>query len=325
MAGEQQHYVPKLLLRNFSSGKKHKIWVYDKSNGNRFHTNIKNVAAENGFYNIEVGEELLSFEPGLGQLESKASKVIKDIVRSKSIKSLDEHAVAILAMFLAVQFVRTKEHRLRYEHLGESVKRKFKKMGASEADIEEITKSGSDLPVDKLVGFKAIVGANKFVPYFINKIWVLFETSNKNPFYISDNPVTMHNELDHGPYGNIGLAVRGVEIYLPISTTLCLGILCPSLVEEYQKLHKNIEMLNQVAPGMLDKVVANHKVVSAFYEGCVNGTPIKVIEDNVTMLNSLQVIFSSRFVYCAYDSFKLVEKMINDNEKYKVGLKPVVS
>ena len=62
----------------------------------------------------------------------------------------------------------------------------------------------------------------------------------------------------------------------------------------------------------------------AFCDGLVNGTPIRVVEDNVTMINSLQVMFSSRFVYCESDSFELVEKMIRDNQKYREGLKPVM-
>jgi hypothetical protein len=58
-----------------------------------------------------------------------------------------------------------------------------------------------------------------------------------------------------------------------------------------------------------------------FCDGLVNGTPIRVLEDNVTMINSLQVVYSSRFVYCEINSFELVERMIRDNPKYREGLK----
>ena len=63
----------------------------------------------------------------------------------------------------------------------------------------------------------------------------------------------------------------------------------------------------------------------AFCDGMVSGTPIRIIEDNVTMLNSLQVMYSSRFVYCETDSFELVERMLSDNKKFREGLKPTVS
>lgn len=45
----------------------------------------------------------------------------------------------------------------------------------------------------------------------------------------------------------------------------------------------------------------------------------------VTRINSLQVSFSSRFVYCESDSFELVEEMIRKNEKFRESLKPVIS
>lgn len=69
----------------------------------------------------------------------------------------------------------------------------------------------------------------KFAPevanIIIKKRWMLFETgyASDHPFYISDNPVTMHNDQDHSPYGNIGFAVKGIQIYIPISSTLLLG------------------------------------------------------------------------------------------------------
>lgn len=325
MPGEQHHYVPRFLLKHFTRGKKPQIFVYDKSNDKQFRTNIKNISAESGFYDLEVDDGVLTLEPGLAQLEANTSGIIKKILREKTLKALDGHEVAILAVFLAVQFVRTKEHRLRFEHLGKLFAQKLRDMGATEDNVVEYTKSGTGLSEEKLIGFKSVMGAKEFVPYFLNKVWVLFETTNRHPFYISDNPLTLHNEVDHGPYGNIGLAVRGIEIYLPISTTLCLGLLCPSIAQEFQKAYENIRRLDRVAPGLADSVMNKPGAARAFCDGLVNGTSIQVIEDNVMMMNSLQVMYSSRFVYCESDYFGLVKKMIDDNEKFREGLKPTVS
>lgn len=325
MAGEQHHYVPRFLLKHFTRGKKPQVFVYDKSNDNQFRANIKNIAAENGFYDIEIDDGILTLEPSLAHLEANTSVIIKKILKERTLKTLDEHEVAILAVFLAVQFVRTKEHRLRFEYLCELLAHKLRDMEESEENIAEQTKITTGLPEDKLIGFKSVLGAKEFVPHFLNKVWVLFETTVKNPFYISDNPLTLHNEVDHGPYGNIGLAVRGIEIYLPISTTLCLGLLCPSIAEEFQKAYENIRQLDQVAPGLADTIMNKPEAARAFCEGLVNRTPIQVIEDNVMMMNSLQVMYSSRFVYCETGSFDLVKRMIGDNEKFREGLKPTVS
>jgi hypothetical protein len=324
MAGEQQHYVPKFLLRNFTHGKKPHLFVYDKSNDKRFQTNIKNIAAENGFYNFNIEDEVLTLEPSLADFEAISSGLFKRLVHEKNLTVLAEQELITLSVFLAIQFVRTKEHRLRYEHLGNLMVQKLRDLGATEDNIKEFTKSPDGIPEEKLVGIKAILNAKELAPHFLNKAWVLYETTHKHPFFTSDNPLVLHNSIDHGPYGNLGLAVRGIEIFLPISTTLCLCLLCPTIAEEFQNAHENMKILDQLSPGLADSTMQNPAFARAFCNGLMNGTPIKTHEDNVTMINSLQVRFSSRFVYCETDTFDLVKRMIKDNEKYREGHKPTV-
>jgi hypothetical protein len=42
------------------------------------------------------------------------------------------------------------------------------------------------------------------------------------------------------------------------------------------------------------------------------------------MVNSLQVMYSSRFVYCETNEFALVEMMIRNNPKYREALRPTL-
>lgn len=310
-------------MKNFSHGKKPRVFVYDKWNNKHFPTNIKNIAAESGFYDLEVEDGVLTMEPGLARLEANTSGIIKKLIRDRNIKFLSEDEVAILALFLAVQFVRTNEHRLRFEHLGKQLTQKLRGMGVNEENIKELTGRAGSVAEDKLVGLRSLVEAKEFVPHFLNKAWVLLETTPRNPFFISDNPIGLHNDMDFGPYGNLGLAVKGIQIYLPISSTLCLNLLCPTIAEEFAKAYDNLRLLDQVAPGLADSAMKKPAFARAFCDGLVNGTPIRVVEDNVTLINSLQVVYSSRFVYCESNAFELVEIMIRDNQKYREGLKPV--
>ena len=250
MQGEQQHYVPRFLLQNFTHGKKPRVFVYDKSNDKCFHTSIKNIAAENGFYDLQVEDVVLTMEQGLAHLEANASGIIKKLIKDRNIKSLSEDEVAITALFLAVQFVRTKEHRLKFEHLGKQLVQKLRDMGASEENIKELTGSSGSVPEDKLFGLRSLIEAKEFVPHFLNKAWVLLETTLRNPFFISDNPIGLHNDMDHGPYGNLGLAVKGIQIYLPISSTLCLNLLCPTIAEKFIKGYDNLRLLDQCGSGV---------------------------------------------------------------------------
>lgn len=312
-------------MKNFAHGKKPKIFVYDKSNDKRFHTNIKNVAAENGFYDVEVEDGVLTMEPGLAHLEANTSGIIKKLTEDKNIKSLNEVEVAKLALFFAVQFVRTKEHRVKFEHLGKQIAQKLRDMNVSEEKIKESIRTSEGVPEDKLFGLRSLVKAHEFVPHFLNKAWVLLETTPRNPFFISDNPIGLHNDMEFGPYGNLGLAVKGIQIYFPISSTLCLNLLCPTIAEEFINAYDNLKRLGQATPGHADSAMKRPALTRAFCDGLMNGKPIKVVNDNVTMINSLQVVYSSRFVYCESNGFELVERMIRDNQKYREGLKPLTS
>jgi hypothetical protein len=209
-----------------------------------------------------------------------------------------------------------------FQHLKELVKNDLQKRGVSEEEIQRLTTGLDDLPEDKLFGIRSIVAAKEFIPHFLNKVWVLYETIPQAPFYISDNPIGLHNDLNHSPYGNIGLAVKGIQVYLPLSSTLCLALLCPSIATEFQRGYENLKVIDRTAPGLANSLMSRPETTRAFVEGFVTGSPIRVVEENVTMMNSLQVIYSSRFVYCQKNLFSLVERMIKDNEKYRQALRP---
>ena len=59
----------------------------------------------------------------------------------------------------------------------------------------------------------------------MDKAWMLLESVPGIPFFTSDNPIALHNTNDYWPYGNLGLSVKGIEIYFPISSTLCLNLI----------------------------------------------------------------------------------------------------
>lgn len=42
-------------------------------------------------------------------------------------------------------------------------------------------------------------------------------------------------------------------------------------------------------------------------------------QENVTRYNSLQVQFSEQYVFCERNDFTLVEKMLADDERYRIG------
>lgn len=215
-----QHYVPKMLLKNFSFGKKRKVWVYDKQLGVEYETNIKNVAAERGFYNLDGPDGLFSMEPTFQRLESHCSRIVKALIASESLASIDETDRAAMAVFAAVQTLRTVHIRQSLLEMEARLQEWLGSAGASLDQIENYTPLGEEGA--RLVSLQLISDAREFVPHFLDKDWVLLRGSRANPFYISDNPVALQNMRDSGPRGNLGLGVPGIEIYLPLSSTLLI-------------------------------------------------------------------------------------------------------
>lgn len=256
-----------------------------------------------------------SIESKLSTLESIASGLIKQIVRDESLSSLKGEDKLILSFFIGAQFFRGKHVRESMAEMQRILKEKIIESGADlsnvegyyEASEEEIKKASTDL----------VLNAKEYVPLFYNKMWLLFKTSKSYPFMISDNPVTLQNLVDHGLLGNLGLAVKGIEIYFPISKRLNLGILCRSHEEEFRAI------IEELPSGSLEVDNVFTKKIKPFIDGMNKGSAIPTEPENVLNANSLQVRESSRYVYSSRPDFSLVREMISENPHFKKGRLPI--
>lgn len=156
------------------------------------------------------------------------------------------------------------------------------------------------------------------IDHLLNKDWYLLETKPEHPFFVSDNPVVLKNSNDFGLYGNIGLAVPGIQIYLPLSSTLMLAIYCPSIREKKIRL----------------KQVILHNLVNALYLIPAHSRPLDKLkylnrftdyllmpltEKHVMHYNALQVEYAEQYVFCGENEFSLVERMLADDERFRTG------
>jgi len=286
---ENQHYVPQFLLRNFTVlGKPNQIIVFDKQSGRTFPTNIKNVAAEKGFYDFVLKDYEMTLEPSLSNLEGQAAAVLDKVIANEAVTCITDEERITLAFFIAVQFVRVKGHRARWDDIGEKLMKRLEPEASDE--LKQEMRRAQDL--SHVSYMKTITDCHEYVPYLLGKIWTLQKTTTAQPFVISDCPVTLHNTVNHRPYGNIGFAVRGIEIYLPLSKTLTLGLWCPSLGERM-----DADTLRQIE----------------------EGAPLVCSNDNVVYLNHLQIRYAERHVMSSKDDFDLARQMISDNAHIKSG------
>ena len=307
------HYVPRFLLRHFCSGERPRLWAYDKRTGKSFQTTVQNIAGERNFYEIGIGDEIVSFENRLSKLESEAAVLIGRIISERSIGWLSEENRALLATFVVVQMNRGPHSRESFIDMDNGLRRVFgERFGLPMEGYPRMTTERA-----KQAALTSLAEPDQYAEHILNKTWLLFETSAETPFYISDNPVALQNEdKSRGPMrGTLGLAVRGIQIYLPISSTLTLAFFCRShetMIRDGVNRIRTSIVRDSSFPldfgHMLDWMRAFRK-----------GTPLGSEPDNVVNHNSLQVRRAERYLFCSRRDFTLVEDMINEEPRFGVG------
>jgi hypothetical protein len=322
-----QHYVPQFLLKHFGTGKKDKISVFDKRTDRTFTTNVRNVAAESRFYDFTVADRSVSIEPGLSEMEGLAKRVIDKILTADSLSVLSDEDRGVLSVFCAVQFTRTKGFREQFRSLPTLLKDKMRSRGMPEEHLKLIQPELREPDDNELAMMCASFIAKEgreFAMVFAEKDWLLIATDKRNPFIIGDNPITRQNTLpDTGPYGKLGLKVRGIEIYCPLSPVRALGMWCPSHRKTINTRLKEVEEADPFVVKMLAPKIAKIKKLA---EAFTSGGPHQYNPDNVSNFNSLQINHAERYVFAGNDeSFELAKRMIKGREAYRKGPRMKVS
>jgi hypothetical protein len=315
-----QHYVPQFLLRNFGNGKKEQVHVFDKKTERSFSTNARNIAAESRFYDFEIEGETYTLEPGLSQIEGDAKKLIQRIIDEDSLLSLTAQDKADLAVFFSIQLTRTRSYREQWKEIPKMLEQKLQTMVSDGDDLEGV-KHYFQVPDENEIKIQTaqmmIQAPQDYAKYFVNKDWLLLKTDRKRPFVISDNPLALQNMIDMEPLGNLGLAVKGIEIYFPLSPTRALAMWCPSLREMCNKAVGNIRYL----PNFVRRLLANHKIleIEKILVSIETGKPLLYHPKHVTNFNSLQIAQSERYIFSCDSDFSLAQDMINRHSSMKNG------
>lgn len=221
---KNQHYVPKVLLKYFSS-KESFIWAYDKSAKIKDWKIVKErpinrVASEDYFYDQIENNKEYSFEYELGKIEREISPIIEKLVLQKNINIITDLEKEKIAYFIAIQSVRTKWRlNLVQKHSQEFIQK-----------ISEVLEIEQETIDYKTLWFSLFESAKEFSIAIKNKVWFLGQSDKS--FFTSDNPVVMQNTTNQSNIrGTIGLDCYGIEIFMPLSDSLLLCMYCEKLLQ----------------------------------------------------------------------------------------------
>jgi len=313
MFPKTQHYVPQFVLKNFCVNENEQIYVFDKKTEKVFSTHIKNIAAENGFYNLKMGGATYSAEQNLGNLETVAANLIDKINKEETLANISSDEKLILSIFIAAQIARVKQARVRMKEMNDDIVKVLEKLGVDPNNVDGFAPlSEEEIKETTILTLKESI--NNFAPYILSKAWILFKAPDSIEYYISDNPVTFQNQNDLTPYGNLGLAIKGIEIYFPLSRKLSLGIFARDIEEtirdSYRK-YRRLKFFGLLKLTGLPEEATN--AVKGLMKGIETGEAIQSKKENVINKNSLQVMCSTRFVYSSNYDFSLALEMIRDH------------
>jgi hypothetical protein len=308
-----QHYVPKFLLKNFASTGNEQLFVFDKKEERAFRANIRKVAAENGLYDLELPDGKVSAEPMLSKLEGDASRAIEKLLKAQNIRALSEDDRIVIGLFVAVQMLRVTHLIDVMFDITETIRRRWGTIPGMPETESDARKQARESLVNNLST------AKDFLPEFLNKTWLLLKVYDKSDFYISDNPVAMHNIHSNPWRGGLGLSVRGIEVYLPLSSTITLAFFCKSKEEGWLRSKAQFEIAKTLNLTIPNELAASAATFFEVVRGLESGDPVQISEEVTNFQNELQIWHSSRFIFSKKGDFGPVQEAIKRNPKFKFG------
>ena len=314
--------------------------VLNKSNGDEYISSIDNAGCESGFnscgleflkdlpelQDVEIpppppGFEHIdyfrdvkkSIEEKTAEFDSISASLINLIVAKESFSSLTNDDKYDLAIFVALQMERGPVARSLIKDLNQGLFKKAREI----AGREDVIVNGRDKEMceDELkhLAMMILPRALNMVPILLSKMWILFKTPPNSYLYISDNPVTRYNRNDFGPYGNLGLLSKGVELNIPISSTLSIGIYCKSYWDELVEAQENAMAIFDKDPiaNILNPRLGAE--VGRMLFAVKSGSPLNMDERAVEHLNYLQILQSHRYLYSSKLDYAFARKVLLDS------------
>jgi len=303
----KHHYVPQFLLRNFASEGREALYAFDKWEGKQFGIAIADAATERGYNTFETDEASGCAEDFFTQIEGTASPVIHGIVSARKLFAISPAQRTALVQLATAQMLRSKNSRAVFAQLGETMRELAEREGTP--DFKAWVGPPNPAGDKQALLMSLEKDLLHFGPYLANKDLILCVSQESSPFLIGDSPLIRTNTLNRSEfYGTTGLNSPGVEVYLPLSPTLALGFMCPSIRVTIQEAIRKLG--RSASPTCFDYLLAIELHKNLDLDG-----------PHVDYLNSHQIIAAERFLYSGSGDFRMVREMLENDPTLRTGVR----
>jgi hypothetical protein len=330
----RHHSVPHFLLQGFAK-KKGRVWqthVFDKRDGRKFMASTRDIMVERDFNAIKTEAGVVSLEGYISRLEDLAAPIVRRLIEAQSASILTPNDRENIALFVALQLVRGTGYRAHFIDIAKQFRDTLIKRGMPVDDPQ------FEIPDDQAIKLEALHEIATALPMYAGhlhaKDMVVFKAPMGHEFIIGDNPVSLDNHKQFAFRGNLGLAVEGVEIYLPLTKSLTLGIWANDLKSEMSQMTIEVEKRNAhlkvralLGVGQA-RAKAQHdlKELNAALDDAKRlvreveaGGPSDCHPENMERFNSMQIGYAERYLASHSGNFDLAENMIAERPEIRLG------
>lgn len=302
MNHENQHWVPKLLLKKFSDTDG-RVFRLDIHTDEVSKPPPRKTASGPGFNNFEINGQFVSFEERLEKVETKAARALNEIIEAQSLVGLQPKSRKLIADFVAAQSFRTEAF---YKGLENNPSRRdfgqlFNRLWDSMFLLSDRIK---------------------------HRHWALMIIESDEVFYLGDQPVVLQRTRDPKDGNNLGFDVEGIEAFMPLSPKCALYLPCRSVSDEIiasykaaMTLHRTVRssVLMGKSGGAAELIIAQDTIrrSNELYQAFTTGSPIRAIAPNIENLNYLQCSWAHSGVYSNRRDFTFAQQVFRENPQYR--------
>lgn len=303
--------MPRFYLEEFAEArnKNYYIYTYNKVESKVTLQNIRNVGQEKYFYDED---EEQAMEKALSRIEGFLSNSYRNILEKDSIAEWNRGEKEAMSSFVALQYLRTSRIRNIHKEISEKLLMIVEERGWKlDDDMDLSTSDSSSKEFHKPFIVKSLL---MFSDIMLNNMtWKICINETETPFWTSDNPCALYNELEpENPYvGNMGFMCKGFQLHFPLSPRKLLILMNPDLTLKDLQFSKSIndEELRTWLASIGEEF--DYNII-----GLLPDTEL-VIKERVMFENNLQVVCSSQFIYSVDKDFWLADQYLQEYPIYR--------